>query len=1075
MLRRIFYILMFSTLAFSSTFAQSIWQGPSRVCGGNCIDFVINPVTGNLHVAAGNQYHGLIYTVLDSVGNQISEEVLDSTAPEGNLNWGPTIVLDSDGYAHIVYKYSIHFNHTDDGPWEPDYNIGYLRQNSEGWSSRIKVASNVWRGYVLRMDIDSEDRIHLGISSVKEELLGQGPYGNITYYRIVDGSINMTQELLPDVEKQYRFDSRFEFAVTPDDNVHLLIGNPDYTFGVKHITYLRSTDHGDSWHFMEDLFAGDADDRGGAPDLFAAANGDLHMVYGTLRGSDNRGNIRYIRYKGNFKNQMSTVPSPYIVEGGWGNASVASTANSDYIAVAYFSHRGYGSIYATISDDGGQSWSEPERIIKDAIDNVDDGRNTHLVRAHKNHIYLIFPAGNNSYLRYIRNLGDSRPIASLGGDYTAFEGDVVTLDGSASFDEGTNPGITKYSWEWTGEGVADTITASAQIDVVFKDDLIGQLILEVTDNAGLTDRDTVSLTIYNAAPSVEITGLRSIGEGDTLRLGSIISDQGVDDTHTLSWTLGDGKTDTASQVWTVYADESSRIIELTVVDDDGLTGSDTIHVTVANLPPTADAGGPYSVAPNEAITLIGTGTDPGTEDVLTGHWDLDGNGIFETAGFSTNISFVASGEYFVYFEVRDGDGGSHRVAAQVNVDNAAPVIAGLVGQTILEGQTFLPVELDNFVSDNEHSTDRLSWTVTGYTDLLINISDTRILTVAVPDTEWAGQETLTLIVSDPVGMADTTDVEFEVVSINDRPMWMGQYEFTLNEDDTLQIPMSYLRTLVTDADHEPDQLTFSIAQNQFIDGGVDGSGNQWLFWGAPNWYGQETVHWIVTDAADDSSHLSVPITIESIPDSPNPFYLLSPMNIDSTAWPDSIRFNWFSTTDPDSNDSVFYVLYISSQGGSATWSHTSSTLLDTTYLLEIPENTEVGLYFWWIEAVDVTGNTMESASSGTILIRNLSIVADDVQELQPLEYRLLQNHPNPFNPQTNITYHLPEGSHVYLSVYNMLGQEIRKLVDEYEGAGAHTVSWNGCDNSGNLVPTGVYLCRFSSGGQVFMRKMMLMQ
>ncbi|MCL5019932.1 MAG: T9SS type A sorting domain-containing protein, partial [Patescibacteria group bacterium] len=83
--------------------------------------------------------------------------------------------------------------------------------------------------------------------------------------------------------------------------------------------------------------------------------------------------------------------------------------------------------------------------------------------------------------------------------------------------------------------------------------------------------------------------------------------------------------------------------------------------------------------------------------------------------------------------------------------------------------------------------------------------------------------------------------------------------------------------------------------------------------------------------------------------------------------------------------------------------------------------------------------------------------------------------PNPFNPITTIQYTLPQGTQVNLSIYNILGQEIKSLVRKYETAGVYKVEWNGTNSFGKPVSGGVYLYRLEAGGKVQVRKMVLMK
>jgi aminopeptidase N len=76
----------------------------------------------------------------------------------------------------------------------------------------------------------------------------------------------------------------------------------------------------------------------------------------------------------------------------------------------------------------------------------------------------------------------------------------------------------------------------------------------------------------------------------------------------------------------------------------------------------------------------------------------------------------------------------------------------------------------------------------------------------------------------------------------------------------------------------------------------------------------------------------------------------------------------------------------------------------------------------------------------------------------PVAFRLYQNYPNPFNPGTTIAFDLPERNTVSLTVYNLLGEEIARLVDGRLEAGRHEISWDGRFSDGRRAPSGVYIC-----------------
>ena len=93
----------------------------------------------------------------------------------------------------------------------------------------------------------------------------------------------------------------------------------------------------------------------------------------------------------------------------------------------------------------------------------------------------------------------------------------------------------------------------------------------------------------------------------------------------------------------------------------------------------------------------------------------------------------------------------------------------------------------------------------------------------------------------------------------------------------------------------------------------------------------------------------------------------------------------------------------------------------------------------------------------------------------PNKYALDQNYPNPFNPSTIIQYALPKSSHVTLKIYNMLGQEVKTLLNVNQNAGAKQVQWNGDNNYGSKVASGIYIYMIKADNFYQAKKMILMK
>lgn len=137
------------------------------------------------------------------------------------------------------------------------------------------------------------------------------------------------------------------------------------------------------------------------------------------------------------------------------------------------------------------------------------------------------------------------------------------------------------------------------------------------------------------------------------------------------------------------------------------------------------------------------------------------------------------------------------------------------------------------------------------------------------------------------------------------------------------------------------------------------------------------------------------------------------------------------------------------------------------------ENLEDKTYFWRVSSKTDDGVYSLSSRTGSFSVNNVTDF--DENTILPIKFRVEQNYPNPFNPSTNISFTIGEDNFVTVKIYNLLGEEVRTLVSKELTKGSHLLKWNGIDNDGKAVATGIYLYKVKSGENLSVRKMMLLK
>ncbi len=315
----------------------------------------------------------------------------------------------------------------------------------------------------------------------------------------------------------------------------------------------------------------------------------------------------------------------------------------------------------------------------------------------------------------------------------------------------------------------------------------------------------------------------------------------------------------------IYDDDFSGQARLRVTDNGGKSATTLTNVTIHNVSPKANAGGPYSGLPKETILLKGSATDPGKRDILTFQWDLDADGIFEIIGQNVPVSYPKGGFYRVVLKVTDDDMGYGLDTAVVQITSKPPVVSAIPSQTVAEGTPFKKIHLDDYVADPDDADSDIFWLVHGTKNLSVSIDVNRIATISPLDENWFGAETLTFVAIDPSQLRDSTSTTFTITNVNDPPQIAIIKDQVTNEGSNFA-PI-YLDNYVTDPDHNVTELSWRYlnAVNLICD-----IANRILTVKPrdPEWSGNERLTLIVTDPGGLSDTTTVLFIVNPINDPP---------------------------------------------------------------------------------------------------------------------------------------------------------------------------------------------------------------
>jgi M6 family metalloprotease-like protein len=225
----------------------------------------------------------------------------------------------------------------------------------------------------------------------------------------------------------------------------------------------------------------------------------------------------------------------------------------------------------------------------------------------------------------------------------------------------------------------------------------------------------------------------------------------------------------------------------------------------------------------------------------------------------------------------------------------------------------------------------------------------------------------------------------------------------------------------------------------------------------------------------DEGTVIIPVTLD-VRDDPLPVILSSFIaeyedNYPSILWTTQSETNnlgWNIYCSPSQNIGQGNQLNTELIPGAGTTTNPTFYKFDDTYSTFYPGNT----YWYFLESVDLSG---ETSSYGSTFIE----IPTDGEEPNlpeiPIEYGLLNNHPNPFNPDTIISFNLKNDEFVRLKIYNSNGNLVRHLIEGQYQAGLHKYIWDGKDVSGKQMSSGIYIYYLEAGEYSSSKKMMILK
>jgi hypothetical protein len=411
-----------------------------------------------------------------------------------------------------------------------------------------------------------------------------------------------------------------------------------------------------------------------------------------------------------------------------------------------------------------------------------------------------------------------------------------------------------------------------------------------------------------------------------------------------------------------------------------------------------------------------------------------------------------NGADWVIFIAEDPDGlqGRDTVRFHVSALNDPPVVDGIPGQVIVEGQQFSQINLDNFVTDPDHLDDSIQWRVSGSSAITVSIVD-RIANLTV-DPDWHGSETIVFKAEDPLGASDSDTAVFQATPVNDPPV------VTAIPDESTAEGSSFttlsLDEYVNDVDDSDVSITWTVSGGSNLQVSITDRVAT-ISAVDPDWNGQEVLVFTATDPQGASGRDTAVFTVTGVNDAP---VIALPITDTAARIGEAFLFildpNTFTEVDP--GDQLTLSASMEMDGGSPAWlsfDETTGTFSGT------PAGSDQGLVKVIVTAMDQHGKSV----ADTFHIR----VGEPTGLSGWMDEHALSLYPNPSSGRFVIEGQSFDGSDVFLEIFNEQGKLVwdRKIMHT-SGRFREAVDLSHTAN-------GLYLLRVRSRSEMVARRIIL--